>query len=336
MVDTALFREKVGDALDRFKPDAVAIPGWASREALAVLSWCLRRCCPAILMSETQAMDEKRVWWKEAVKRQLVGLYSSALVGGHRHADYLLELGLKSDSIFFGYDAVDNAYFEQGAQLCRGASEEWRHRLQLPENYFLASARFIPKKNLSTLLSSYAAYRDAAGAAAWDLVLLGDGPMRKELEMLRNRLGLECAVHLPGFQQYPLLPCYYALARAFVHASSTEQWGLVVNEAMAAGLPVIVSDQCGCSADLVRSGENGFVFDSKNSDALVFQMMRLTQLEGSLKAMGMRSQELIADWSPTRFGEGLLQAANRAVHGMSKPDKPLGRWMLESMLLRMA
>ena len=138
-----------------------------------------------------------------------------------------------------------------------------RQRLGLPERYFLASARFIEKKNLSGLLHAYAAYRRATPDDPWSLVVLGDGELRPELERLRGELGLDDVVSFPGYRSYQELPAYYGLASCFVHASTTEQWGLVVNEAMAAGLPVLVSNRCGCAANLVQEdgvqeGGNGF------------------------------------------------------------------------------
>ena len=142
----------------------------------------------------------------------------------------------------------------------RAGDPSFRTRFGLPQRFFLASNRFLPKKNLPGLLRAFAQYRTAAGADPWDLVLLGDGPLRPDVERLIADIGLAGAVHLPGFKQYPELPAYYGLAGAFVHASTSEQWGLVVNEAMAAGLPVLVSDRCGCAPDLVAEGINGFTF----------------------------------------------------------------------------
>ena len=144
-------------------------------------------------------------------------------------------------------------YFaEQAANVRAIWPKRSAHSLGLPERYFLASARFVPKKNLLRLLEAYAGYRRRAGADAWHLVLLGDGELRGDIERRSALPDLAGAVILPGFRQYDELPAYYGLARAFVHASTTEQWGLVVNEAMAAGLPVLVSDRCGCAPDLVE------------------------------------------------------------------------------------
>ncbi len=128
------------------------------------------------------------------MKRRLVGLYSAALVGGSRHADYLVQLGFPRERIFFGYDAVDNGYFIAETDKVRADGDPVRARLRLPERYFLASARFVEKKNLPRLLEAYARYRALsaeAGCTPWALVLLGDGEGRAELE--RAREALACA-----------------------------------------------------------------------------------------------------------------------------------------------
>jgi len=331
---TRCLRDVIARNLDHFRPDVVAIPGWASREALATISWCLSRNCPAILMSETQANDETRRYWKESIKRRLTRLFSSGLVGGASHANYLVALGMPRNRVFSGYDAVDNDYFKSGTDACREAATEWRLRLNLPANYFLASARFITKKNLGRLLAAYAAYQRAAREQAWHLVLLGDGPLRGELEQLRSKFKITDWVHLPGFVQYDLLPTYYALARAFVHASTTEQWGLVVNEAMAAGLPVLVSNRCGCVGELVREGVNGFTFDPNDTDALTRHLSAFASAESDLSLLGQASRNLIAQWSPDAFGTGLSQAADVALSLPRPRPNPFDKALLWTLMQR--
>jgi len=325
-------REAITRALDHFQPDAVAIPGWSSREAFATLLWCLSRNRPAILMSETQADDETRHWWKEGIKRRLAGLFSSALVGGASHADYLVELGMARGCVFPGYDVVDNGYFESRADACRETADQWRLRLRLPGNYFLASARFIAKKNLARLLSAYAGYVEVARESAWHLVLLGDGPLRGELEQLCSQLQITDRVHLPGFIQYDRLPAYYGLSRAFVHASTTEQWGLVVNEAMAAGLPVLVSNRCGCAGELVRESENGFTFDPMDTNALARQLAEVASREQDLSAMGKASREIIARYSSNAFAGGLSQAAKVALSARSPAPSGFDKALLWALM----
>lgn len=300
------------ELLTKLQPDIVAIPGWSSLGALAALEWCLSNQKPTILMSESSEHDESRRYGKEFIKRRLVALFSSALVGGSSHASYLRTLGMPAKKIFLGYDAVDNGYFS------RATEKETRIATSSP--FFLASARFIPKKNLFTLLQAYARYRinKSTKSPMWDLVLLGDGPLRGELEKLVKELGLESSISMPGFKQYAELPAYYARASAFIHSSIVEQWGLVVNEAMAAGLPVIVSERCGCASDLVKEGRNGLIFDPLNEEALAKMMTQIAMMPKSVLAeMGKVSQELIESWGPSRFADGLLKASKIAV--MVKP-----------------
>jgi glycosyltransferase involved in cell wall biosynthesis len=121
-------------------------------------------------------------------------------------------------------------------------------------------------------------------------VLLGDGELRSSLESQVSRLGLQGSVLLPGFKQYPELPEYYARAGAFIHASTTEQWGLVVNEAMASGLPVLVSNRCGCARDLVQDGVNGFTFDPYNVEQMAELMVRVWTMESGAEVGGQRSE----------------------------------------------
>ncbi len=236
-------RRAFWSALEQANPDVVAVNGWNDFGSLVAADCCVRRGIPMVVMSESARQDEPRTWWKEMIKRRVVGVYSAALVGGQRHVEYLVELGMPRDRIFTGYDVVDNAYFRRRAEEVRSQKSDVRKQYGLSENYFLASARFIEKKNLPTLIRAYAAYRqksEASGNPPWDVVLLGDGPLREALNSQLSTLNLHAHVHLPGFKPYDELPVYYALAKAFVHASTTEQWGLVVNEAVASGLPVIV------------------------------------------------------------------------------------------------
>ena len=129
-------------------------------------------------MSESQEIDERRNRFKEWMKSRFLALCRSALVGGQSHRTYLARLGMLSDRVFLGYDAVDNEHFAHGAAAARADAVEVRRKLSLPDHYFLASNRFIPKKNLPFLLLAFARYRKSCTRTPRDLVLLGDGPMR--------------------------------------------------------------------------------------------------------------------------------------------------------------
>jgi glycosyltransferase involved in cell wall biosynthesis len=330
--------------LDEIKPDAVAVPGWGYIDALAALQWSLLHRVPVVCMSDSMARDERRRWWKEIVKRRFIRCYSAALVAGTPHADYLVHLGMSADWIFQGYDAVDNEYFAQGAKEVRSQKSEVRRRCGLPEKYFLVPRRFIWEKNLARLLEAYALYRKKSEARSqksevgktkiWDLVLVGDGPLQSSILNFRSSLGLDACVHMPGFKQYKELPDYYGLASTVILPSVSETWGLVVNEAMASGLPVLVSSRCGCAKDLVQEGVNGFTFDPFNVEELAELMLKVSAVNFPLSAFGSQSQRIISNWGPERFAAGLKSAVDKAIEvGPVKPTL-VQKLILKALLAR--
>ena len=208
----AELRSAFWSALEQSRPDVVAVNGWNNFGSLIAANCCVRRRIPIVVMSESSRQDKPRSWWKEGIKRRIVGLYSAALVGGQRHVEYLVELGMPRERIFTGYDVVDNDYFARRTAKIRDshlrqgyggqAAFEIRKKYRLSENYFLASARFVEKKNLPKLIQAYAEYRQQSFVFAkatadreirdeksdishqhspWDLVLLGDGPLRQAI-----------------------------------------------------------------------------------------------------------------------------------------------------------
>lgn len=310
--------------LDREQPDVVVPGGWSHVEALAMIRWARANRRHVVMMSESSAHDHARSALREAIKARLVRLADAALVGGAPQRRYAMQLGLPAQRIFLGYNAVDNAFFANAGAQAR-ATPGLRDKLALPQHYFLASGRFVPKKNLVRLIEAYAAYRQDVSADAWDLVLVGDGPLRGELEALVASLGLTACVHFRGFLQYDELPQMLALAGAFVHVSLSEQWGLVVNEALAAGLPVIVSRQCGCAEDLVEDGVNGWTVDALSATDIAARLADVMSADGA--AMGRAGQALVAQYGPARFAAGLRAALDSVAalpaRGLSLADRAL-------------
>jgi glycosyltransferase involved in cell wall biosynthesis len=253
------------------------------------------------------------------------------LVAGTPHIDYVNKLGIPHERIFMGYDVVDNEHFTAGAEAARSNASADRARYALPEEYFIACARFIEEKNLIGLISGFARYRQLAGARAWKLVLVGDGPERADVIRAISRFGVEDAVVLAGFRQYHELPVFYGLAGALVHASTRDTWALVVNEAMASGLPVLVSEQCGCARDLVQAGANGFTFNPAEVERLAELMCELAHGESDRRSMSQKSLDIISRWSIERFADSLWKATDAAQSvrqdEMSTLDKALF-WLL--------
>lgn len=322
-----VYRE-VTRTLDELQPDAVAINSYSMPDARACLSWCLRHERRAVVMTDSHFADAPRSPWREMLKEKIVGAFDAALVAGEPHRTYVEMLGIPREAIFTGYDVVDNAFFRSGADRARADIDAALDELALEATppFFLASNRFIERKNLSMLLAAYDAYRSGSDAP-WPLVLLGDGPLRERLEREAEAIG---GVYFPGFRQIEELPLFYGLAGAFVHPAANDQWGLVVNEAMAAGLPVLVSTGAGSAHDLVHEGENGYRFEADDPAQLAQLLAEITS-SADREMMGRRSAEIIADWTPDRFARQLYAAAEAAgtrVERRKSPLAPLLLWVL--------
>lgn len=312
-------RAGVVRALDASGCNVVAVNGWSMPEARAGIGWrWAARGRRAIVMSETKRDDNRRYWWKEWFKRRIVSRCDAALVGGRPQLEYLCRLGLDRERVLTGYDAVDNAYFAAGAETARRNAADLRREHALPEHYFLVCTRFLPRKNIDGLLRAYRRYRRERDAAPWDLVILGSGGETARLQQFARDRELE-GVHWPGFVQYGELPIYYGLASVFVHPAKSEAWGLVVNEAAASGLPLLVSWTVGARHELVYNGVNGYLFDPFDVEDMAQAMLKLSGLdEQARQRMGARSATIVADWSPSNFGAQLVRAADLA---FSLPDR---------------
>jgi 1,2-diacylglycerol 3-alpha-glucosyltransferase len=305
------FFPRIWRVLNQIQPDALALPGIRNAGSMSAFIWAKTHAKKTVMFSESTYDDKARNYWVESLKRQIGSRFDAALVGGKRQKEYASFLGIPEDRIFLGYDVVDNEHFARGAVEARHQEETYRRRFGLPKDYFLTVSRFIEKKNLPFLIDAYRQYRRLAGKQSWDLVMCGSGPLGAHLQDRARDLP---GVHFPGFKQADELPFYYGLANVFIISSSHfEQWGLVVNEAMAAGLPVLVSEVCGCAPDLVHQGVNGFTFDPQDQENLARLMHRMTLVQRDLKAMGEASRQIIARWTPETFAENLM----RAVKGSS-------------------
>jgi 1,2-diacylglycerol 3-alpha-glucosyltransferase len=313
-IEPVACRQAMIATLDRDCPDAVYATGYSRPESTAAARWARKRGLPAILMSESQAIDRPRVWWKELIKKQRVRLFDAGLAGGRRHLDYLVRLGMPRDRVALGYNAVDNDYFAARARAWR---DDARGRSGLPNNpYFLTVCRFAPDKNLVRLIGAFARYRRQSDAGrAWDLVLCGDGPGAAEVERAIESSGCAQAIRRPGFLQADRLSQWYAHAAAFVLASLMEPWGLVVNEAAACGLPLLVSSRAGCAPTLVPEpdGTTGSRFDPLDIEAMSTRLAWMASCpDDERRAMGLRAAETVSHWGPDRFARGALEALDFA------------------------
>ena len=208
-------------------------------------------------------------------------------------------LGMSADRIQVVGGSVDNDYFRRRAAEAR-AIPGLRSELGLPERYFLYVGRLVPQKNLAVLLEAFERYRSVSGVDAWDLVIVGGGPLENQLRTLAGGAA-GGGVHFAGLKQIEQLPSIYGLAGCFTLPSTSEPWGLVVNEAMASGLPVIASDVCGCAEDLIAPGVNGFLFDPADPGALAGLLERIASGGLDLDAMGAAARKAVDRFHPSKF-----------------------------------
>jgi 1,2-diacylglycerol 3-alpha-glucosyltransferase len=302
--------------LDNLKPDVLVIPGWGFTVSHAALRWCQRHHKQTIVMSETKWDDEPRQWWKEKLKYWLyIRKFDAALVGGKLHHDYLVKLGFSCDRIFTGYDAVDNDYFTKQAEIAREnpLSVREKHPKIPTKPYFLVLTRLLKRKNVNSLVTAFCNYRQQIGSnSAWDLVICGSGEEENNIRQLINQLKLTNCIHLPGFIPYQALGDWYGLAGAFVHPALVEPWGLVVNEACAAGLPIICSQTVGSASELVQNGKNGFLFDPQSITDITNALIQISEINIETRIqMGKFSQQIVANYSPENFATGIIQAIDK-------------------------
>lgn len=287
--------------LEALQPSVVLVPGYYTAPGLAAALWSKFRRRKSILMTESTQADHTRRGWRERLKSVLLrGLFDGAVAGGSAHVRYLEALHFPLDRIGRNYDVVDNRFFARGADQTRANRQ--RNDWNLPSDYFLYVGRLSPEKNVDGLIRAFAEYRRKGGQ--WSLVVAGDGRQRPFLEALAAMLDVSDCVQFVGHKNSAGLIPYYAFARCFVLPSKREPWGLVVNEAMAAGLPAIVSNRCGCAEDLLVNGANGYIFDPEKTHDLERALSAIDQTpRTTLAGMGAASREIIAGFSPESWAD---------------------------------
>ena len=301
-----LLTRGVSAALRARNPEVILSGGYNYPAMWQAQLWARRRGIPFLLWSESNTLDARRKFCGvEAAKRRFIHACQSYVVPGTSAAAYLQTFGVAQERIFVAPNAVDVERFSKGAEQAR-QDPGLRQRLRLPRRYLLYVGRFVRAKGVFDLLSAYATLPEGIRREV-GLVLAGDG---EEFEELRRR---SSEIHpgvvvFPGFLQRNELPSFYALAEGLVFPTHSDPWGLVVNEAMACGLPVIVSEVAGCVADLVRDGENGFVVRSRDPEILSQTMDQLLNAPELQRQMGHRSLEISSRFTPEAWAEGLIRA----------------------------
>ena len=227
---------------------------------------------------------------------------------GSLNREFYRSYGVKEEKIFFAPYAVDNDFFLSYFERYKGEKQRLREKLNLPKEKILILfvGKLIERKKPFDLLSAFEKLSCREKAA---LLFVGEGKERERLEQYTRERGLS-NVFFAGFANQTDLPRYYALSDIFVLPSRRDNWGLVVNEAMNFELPIITSDAVGSSYDLVKPGENGFVFPTGDVTTLSLLLDQLIADEPLRKRMGKRSREVIKRFNFEEAVSGVLSALN--------------------------
>jgi glycosyltransferase involved in cell wall biosynthesis len=294
--------------LSKCEFDAVWIHGWAY--ATNWLAWASAtvRGLPVLLRGETNGLREP-VGWRRTVKHTALGAMFSKIARflaiGSLNKNFYESYGVGGDRIFLAPYTVDNDYFFERARSLEGQRHELRQREGIAPDLpvVLYCGKLIPKKRPFDLLRALAILTKQIRAS---LVFVGDGNLRPELEEFANKNALR--VHFLGFRNQSELPKCYAMSDVMVLPSDYEPWGLVVNEAMCFGLPIVASDKVGAAADLIRDGLNGFVYPVGNIPALAEALIRVLANDALRREMGDSSAATIRKWSISETVEGVRNA----------------------------
>ena len=250
--------------------DALVVHGHTPAATLVAAAAAKMTRIPTFLRCETH-LGLRRSALKSLLRRPLIGTYYRRLDGvlaiGSANREFYRAIGVPERRIFDMPYAVDNRRFMTGARLADGERKELRASFGVHDDrpIVLYAAKFQRRKRPDDLLR--AAARLNREGVVFHLVMVGSGEMETELRALAQHLGLS-NIHFAGFVNQVALPRVYAACDVFVLPSENETWGLAVNEAMCAGLPIVASSEIGCVPDLVHDGHNGRTFSAGNVGGL--------------------------------------------------------------------
>ncbi len=308
----------VQSALAAAEPAVVVVSGWSTFASQAAIAWCRLRRVPYVLLVESNDRDE-RPGWRRAVKGAVVPAVvrgaAHVLVVGTLARESMIARGADPAHIDVFADTIDVAAFGARADALAARRDELRAEAGIaPDDVaVLCVARLSPEKGLDTLVRAVAAASDPRLV----LVLTGGGPERQRLEALARDLGVRLALlpHTP----WERISEVYALADVFALLSTHEPWGVVVNEAAASGLPLVLSDRVGAAHDLLEDGRNGMLVPAGDPAAAGNAIRLLAEAPGRRLAMGAASREIVAGWGYEPSIETLLRVVRRVV-GRTVPD----------------
>jgi glycosyltransferase involved in cell wall biosynthesis len=288
--------------LETLRPDVVIGHATPFPEGMAAIAYRNRTTARVYVVDDAWEATDRSSALVRSIKRVIHRSVDGAIVSSAAHVRYYAGLGVPQNRSACGCSVVDNETYARRADLCRRDHGVTRGRLQLPTCYFLFVGRFLERKGISNLLRAYELYR-AKSLDPWPLVLIGGDPAQ-----LPRGVKPSGAVRFAGRMFGDDLADALALAGAVVVPSLVEQWGLVINEAMAAGTLVIASRACG-GAQLVRHGETGFTYEANDVCGLAELLQRVAGLSDAIRAeMGRAGRRTVSGWGLDRFVDGVSQA----------------------------
>lgn len=297
--------------IDR-KPDLVLISGYFPPLHRKLVRPLKKAGLKVGLRSDNTLQHSNFRGIKGLVKKLVLPLwlrrYDSWHPVGSLAGSYLQHVSAIQRPIYFFPYNVDNDWFSHRSQQC---AEQRQALLQgmgfTTDNYVvLGVLKWHQREDPLILIRAFR--RLVAGNSRARLVLAGDGPLRAEvLQMLH---GMEDKVYLPGYVPYSRLPELYAVADIFVHPAPREPWGVSVNEALACGVPVLLSSGVGAGKDLVETGRNGWIFPVGDCNALSQRLIELSRLPGDRPTMQEICQTSMHNWSYVQTARAFSRALN--------------------------
>ena len=297
------------ERIDAFRPDAILVFGWNFNSHMKVLRHYKKKI-PLLFRGDSTLLDDRSFSIRRILRQTaLTWVYRNidmALYVGKNNRDYFQKMHVPEKNLVFLPHAIDLGFFEdKDEQFARQAIQS-RRELGIKDNelVFLFAGKLQSKKNPGLLVEAFRQlnHKDV------HLVIVGNG----ELEATLKEQSAGANIHFIGFQNQSRMPVIYRMADVVVLPSKeNETWGLAVNEAMACGRPVLVSDQSGCARDLVIPGKNGFIFRSGDAGDLLKKMTELVARHKELPEMGRSSYTIIQDWSYDKVCRGIESLMER-------------------------
>lgn len=280
--------------------DAVIVFGWGFASTMIAVAAARAHGVPVLMHSESNLGPFTRPPWKTALRRAtLTALFSQCeafLAVGSMGREMYLAYGASPEQVFLANYCADNEFFGETHTRLAPQRHELRAALGVHDDrpIIVCSGKLFPDKEPLELLEAFARIRRERPAR---LVFLGDGPLRGDVERVARSSGLADDVQITGFRNQSELGCVYAAADLMAFPSKRETWGIVINEAMLFGLPVICSDQVTAHRDLVIPGVTGDTYPSGNVDALAQLLALRLGDPARMRTMGTEGRTRIQSWN---------------------------------------